>query len=36
MPYDMYRGLSDRNTKAIIAYLRNLKPVKNATRNSPT
>ena len=34
MPYDMYRGLSDRDTKAIIAYLRNLKPVKNATRKS--
>ena len=31
MPYDMYRGLSDRDTKAIIAYLRNLKPVKHAT-----
>lgn len=34
MPYDMYRGLSDNDTKAIIAYLRNLKPVKNATRKS--
>lgn len=34
MPYSMYRGLSDRDTKAIIAYLRNLKPVKNATRKS--
>ena len=34
MPYDMYRGLSDRDTKAIIAYLRSLKPVKNATRKS--
>lgn len=34
MPYDMYRGLSDRDTKAIIAYLRNLKPVKNATKKS--
>lgn len=34
MPYDMYRGLSDRDTMAIIAYLRNLKPVKNATRKS--
>lgn len=34
MPYDMYRGLSDRDTKAIIAYLRNLKPVKHATRKS--
>jgi mono/diheme cytochrome c family protein len=34
MPYDMYRGLSDRDTKAIIAYLRNLKPVKHATPKS--
>jgi mono/diheme cytochrome c family protein len=34
MPYDMYRGLSDTDTKAIIAYLRNLKPVENATRKS--
>lgn len=34
MPYDMYRGLSDNDTKAIIAYLRTLKPVKNATRKS--
>lgn len=34
MPYDMYRGLSDRDTRAIIAYLRNLKPVKNATPKS--
>ncbi len=34
MPYGMYRGLSDRDTKAIIAYLRNLKPVKNATPKS--
>ncbi len=34
MPYDMYRSLSDRNIKAIIAYLRNLKPVKIATRKS--
>ena len=34
MPYDMYRGLSDNDTKAIIAYMRSLKPVKNATRKS--
>ena len=34
MPYDMYRGLSDKDTKAIIAYLRSLKPVENATRKS--
>lgn len=34
MPYEMYRGLSDRDTRAIIAYLRNLKPVRNATRKS--
>jgi mono/diheme cytochrome c family protein len=34
MPYDLYRGLSDKDTGAIIAYLRNLKPVKNATRKS--
>ncbi len=34
MPYDLYRGLSDKDTRAIIAYLRNLKPVRNATRKS--
>jgi mono/diheme cytochrome c family protein len=34
MPFDMYRGLSDNDTKAIIAYLRTLKPVKHATRKS--
>ncbi len=34
MPFDMYRGLSDSDTKAIIAYLRALPPVKNATRKS--
>ena len=34
MPFVMYRGLSDNDTKAIIAYLRTLTPVKNATRKS--
>ena len=34
MPYDFYRGLSNKDTRAIIAYLRNLKPVRNATRKS--
>ena len=34
MPFALYRGLSDSDTMAIIAYLRALKPVKNATRKS--
>lgn len=34
MPYDLYRSLSDKDTMAIIAYLRNLKPIRNATRKS--
>ena len=29
MPYEFYRELSDRDVKAIVAYLRNVKPVKN-------
>ena len=30
MPIGLYRGLSDNDAKAIVAYMRNLKPVKNA------
>lgn len=29
MPIALYRGLSDNDVKAIVAYLRNVKPVKN-------
>jgi mono/diheme cytochrome c family protein len=30
MPIALYRGLSDRDAKAIVAYLRTVKPIKNA------
>lgn len=30
MPFEVYRGLSDTDVKAIVAYLRTVKPVKNA------
>lgn len=30
MPFETYRGLSDSDVKAIVAYLRTVKPVKNA------
>ena len=29
MPVELYRGMSDRDAHAIVAYLRNLKPVRN-------
>ena len=29
MPIELYRGMSDRDAHAIVAYLRNLKPVRN-------
>ncbi len=29
MPIGLYRGLSDKDVEAIVAYLRNVKPVKN-------
>lgn len=30
MPIGMYRGMSDRDVKAIVAYLRTVKPVRKA------
>lgn len=34
MPIALYRGLSDRDVQAIVAYIRNAKPVKNAVPKS--
>ena len=34
MPIVLYRGLSDTDAKAIVAYLRNIKPVKNEVPKS--
>ncbi len=34
MPIGLYRGLSDRDVKAIVAYLRRVKPVKNRIAKS--
>lgn len=34
MPIALYRGMSDRDVRAIVAYLRALKPVKNAVPDS--
>ncbi|MDP7546084.1 MAG: c-type cytochrome [Alphaproteobacteria bacterium] len=34
MPIALYRGLSDRDAKAIVAYLRTVKPIKNAIPDS--
>jgi mono/diheme cytochrome c family protein len=34
MPIGFYRGMSDSDVKAIVAYLRNVKPVKNAVAKS--
>ena len=34
MPFAMYRGMSDNDVKAIVAYLRLVKPVKNAVAKS--
>ena len=34
MPFDLYRSLSDRDVKAIAAYLRTVKPVKNPVARS--
>jgi mono/diheme cytochrome c family protein len=34
MPIVLYRGLSDTDVKAIVAYLRNIKPVKNEVPKS--
>lgn len=34
MPFVMYRHISDTDAKAIVAYLRTLTPVKNATRKT--
>lgn len=29
MPIGLYRGISDNDVKAIVAYLRQVKPIKN-------
>lgn len=34
MPIGLYRGLSDRDAKAIVAYLRTVKPIKNNVKKS--
>ena len=34
MPFNLYRGLSDGDLKAMVAYLRTVKPVKNAVAKS--
>lgn len=34
MPYSLYRGLSDSDLSAIVAFLRSLKPIENATEKS--
>jgi mono/diheme cytochrome c family protein len=34
MPIGLYRGISDRDVKAIVAYLRTVKPVKNKVAKS--
>ncbi len=34
MPIGLYRDLSDRDTKAIVAYLRQVKPVRNIVKKS--
>jgi len=34
MPFGLYRGISDRDVKAIVAYLRSVKPVKNVIPKS--
>lgn len=34
MPIELYRGLSDRDVKAIVAYLRTVKPVRNKVKKS--
>jgi mono/diheme cytochrome c family protein len=34
MPIELYNHMSDRDTKAIVAYLRTVKPVKNKVRKS--
>jgi cytochrome c553 len=35
MPWTVYRNMTDEDLKAIYAYLRTLKPVRNAVRASP-
>jgi mono/diheme cytochrome c family protein len=34
MPYHLYRGISDRDVKAIVAYLRSIKPIRNKVAKS--
>lgn len=34
MPISLYRGMSDRDAKAIVAYMRSVKPVKNKVAKS--
>jgi mono/diheme cytochrome c family protein len=34
MPIELYRGISDRDAHAIVAYLRNLKPIRNRAPKS--
>ncbi len=34
MPFEQYRGISDRDVAAIVAHLRSVPPVKNAVRKS--
>jgi mono/diheme cytochrome c family protein len=34
MPSDLYRGMSDRDVQALVAYLRKVKPVRNAVPKS--
>ena len=34
MPFELYRGLSDDDVKALVAYLRTVKPVKNKVAKS--
>ena len=33
MPWSLYRNMTDEDLKSIYAFLRSLKPVKNAVRN---
>lgn len=35
MPYEWFRGMSDRDALAIVRYLRTLPPVRNPVRNRP-
>src|SRR5207237_7083576 len=34
MPIELYRGMADRDVKAIVAFLRKVKPVRNAVPKS--